>query len=62
MTIHLPPLFTILGVLAVTAFVSWLVFGLLMLWGFSNDWGPRLALPVTAITAVVTAYFCFKLT
>jgi hypothetical protein len=62
MIIHLPPLFPLIGVLAATAFASWIVFGLFMLWGFSSDWGPRLALPATAVAAVVTAYFSFKLT
>lgn len=62
MTIHLPPLFTILGVLAATAVVSWIVFGVLVLWGFSSDWGPRLAVPATILAAVLSWHFFWKLT
>lgn len=62
MTIHLPPLFTMIGVGACALFVGWILFGVFMLWGFSSDWGPRLAVTVAPLAAIATAYFCFKLT
>lgn len=61
MTLNLPALFVLIGILAATTVVSGLVFMYCMLWGFSSDWGPRLAVPATALTAVVSGCLFWRL-
>jgi hypothetical protein len=60
-TIHLPPLFTILGVLAATTIVCYIVFGLFMLWAWGSDWATRLVIPTLLGVAVGCWIFFWKL-
>lgn len=67
MTVHLPPLFTLLGVLFAALIVAWLVGGALALWAFLHmDSGPgwygTLPIPGAIIAGLVAAYFSYKLT
>jgi hypothetical protein len=67
MITHLPPLFTILGVLFAALIVGWLVGGALAVWAILHmDSGPgwygALPIPGGIIAGVVAAYFSYKLT
>jgi heme/copper-type cytochrome/quinol oxidase subunit 4 len=64
--IHLPPLFSILGVLFAALVAGALVGGALQVWAFMHmdsgpDWYWFLPVPCGVIAAVVTGYFCLKL-
>jgi uncharacterized membrane protein len=60
MTIHLPPFFTLFGVLAATVVLSGLVFTFCMLFAWGSDWAARVAVPATVLTAVVSAVLFFR--
>jgi hypothetical protein len=60
-TIHLPPLFTILGVLAATAIVCYLVFAVLLLFAWGSDWAMRLIIPALLVTATGCLIFFWRL-
>jgi heme/copper-type cytochrome/quinol oxidase subunit 4 len=66
MIIHLPPLFSILGVLFAALFAGAVVGGTLQVWAFMHmdsgpDWYWLLPIPCGIVAAVVTGYFCLKL-
>jgi hypothetical protein len=67
MTVHLPPLFTILGVGFASLFVGFVVFALIGAWSIVHmdsgpEWPLRLAIPCAIIAAVVSGYFFWGLT
>lgn len=69
MTIHLPPLFTIMGVAFASLLVGFIVYGVLGFIGLMGafggawpEWPIRVAIPVGIITALVSSYFFWKLT
>lgn len=67
MTVHLPLLFVILAVGAVSLIVAYLVGGVLTVWAFMHmDSGPgwygKLPIPGAVIAFCVTAYFAWGLT
>ena len=61
MTIHLPNLFMILGVLAATGIVCYLVFAVFMFLAWGSDWAIRLMIPALAFTAVGCGIVFWKL-
>jgi hypothetical protein len=67
MTVHLPPLFTILGVGFASLLVGFLVAGILGGWAFLHfDSGPQwywnLPIPCGILAAVVSGFFFARLT
>lgn len=69
MIIHLPPLFTILGVAFASLVVGFIVYAVLASIGLIGavggswpEWPLRLAIPLGVVAAIVSSYFFWKLT
>lgn len=66
-TIHLPTLFTLLGILFVAVLVAVFVGGALSTWAFMHmdtgpSWYATLPIPGAVIAGLVTFYVCYRLT
>jgi hypothetical protein len=67
MTVHLPPLFTILGVGFASLLVGWIVFALIGWWSVMHmdsgpEWPLRLAIPCAIVASVVSGFYFVRLT
>lgn len=69
MTVHLPPLFTILGVAFASIVVGWIVFSILGFVGFMGAWGGswpewpgKIAIPCGIIAAIGSSFYFATLT